>query len=355
MNSTKNATTNSTLTILHHHYAKTSQIPLKDVVRQGMIAMGTLGLISAISTFSLILFLTYRMVYWRKYYEHPLTKNQAILLLYNLLLADFQQSMSFVISFYWISQDKLVGPSRMCFLQAWLIHIGDVSSGLWVFSIGLHTLVNVVFRKKIPTNVFIGWAIGIWAFCIAITAAGPIKIHNVFVPTAAWCWISSEYQLERLYLHYAYIFLAQGGSVIAYAFVVVFLYTQVKQNGGTQQYTTVQASNGEVTKPKNDPFAASQKRILRTARYMVLYPIAYVALTLPLASARLAAMTGHNPPVPIYILAGCMMTSCGWMDVVLYTTTRKILVSTKNSNKEAPNQLQAFRDWVGRMVGRKGG
>ncbi|KAH8679693.1 G protein-coupled glucose receptor regulating Gpa2-domain-containing protein [Tricladium varicosporioides] len=295
-----------------------------------MVAMGILGLLSAVSTLSLILFITYRMLFWRRYYEQPVAKNQVLLLLYNLLLADFQQSMSFVISFYWVSQNKLVGPSRMCFLQAWLIHIGDVSSGLWVFSIGIHTLVSVVFRKKVPTSVFITWAVAIWAFCIAITAAGPIKIHNIFIPTAAWCWIDSKYLWERFYLHYAYIFLAQLGSIIVYTFIVIFLRSQITLHNAVQAPSS--GSNPSST-TKNDTFAASRQRILQTARYMVLYPVAYVILTLPLASARVAAMAGCKPPVPVYILAGAMMTSCGWVDALLYFTTRKILNATKGPVK----------------------
>ncbi|CAG8953107.1 hypothetical protein HYFRA_00003304 [Hymenoscyphus fraxineus] len=314
-----------------------------------MIALGVFGFISAVSTFSLILFLTYRMAYWRRYYEKPLTKNQVVLLLYNLLLADFQQSLSFCISFYWLAQNKLVGPSKTCFLQAWLVHIGNVSSGLWVLSIGIHTFVNVVWRRKVPTSVFIAWAIGIWAFSLAITAAGPIKIRNIFVPTAAWCWIKAEYRWERLYLHYAYIFLAQIGSVVVYSFIAIFLYTQVHYAGG-QQFSTAQTS-GTTLKPQNDPFAESQKQILRTARYMVLYPLVYVVLTLPLAAARVAAMTYHNPPREIYIFAGAMMTSCGWVDVLLYTTTRNIVVLSKVNDKDTPSQWQSFRMWVRRMFG----
>ena len=84
-------------------------------------------------------------------------------------------------------------------------------------------------------------------------------------------------------------------------------------------------------KQKRDPFAASKAKILQTARYMVLYPIAYVTLTLPLAGLRVAAMTGNNPTSIRYLVAGSMMGSCGWVDVALYIGTRRVLVSTKKN------------------------
>lgn len=62
------------------------------------------------------------------------------------------------------------------------------------------------------------------------------------------------------------------------------------------------------------------------AKLMIAYPIIYVVCTLPLATLRTYAMS--NPDVKIsggwYCFAGAMITSNGWMDVLLYTLTRRI-------------------------------
>jgi hypothetical protein len=176
--------TNSTLQT--QHYAKTSLDPLPNVVRRGMIAMGTVGLLSTASTLSLLLFITYRMVYWRRYYDQPMIKNQILVLIYNLLLADFQQSLAFIISFYWASQNRMVGPHPACSAQGWFIQIGDVSSGLFVLSIGIHTFISIVWRKIISTRAFMAWVIGMWISCITISSTGLLKVREGFVPTAAW-------------------------------------------------------------------------------------------------------------------------------------------------------------------------
>jgi hypothetical protein len=61
---------------------------------------------------------------------------------------------------------------------------------------------------------------------------------------------------------------------------------------------------------------------------MVIYPFAYVSLTLPLAAARVATMAGKEPPLGFFPVAGSLMASCGFVDVVLYLWTRKSLLKT---------------------------
>jgi hypothetical protein len=60
---------------------------------------------------------------------------------------------------------------------------------------------------------------------------------------------------------------------------------------------------------------------------MVMYPFVYVVLTLPIAVGRMVAMTGTQTPDTFFIVAGCLLTSCGWIDALLYTLTRRVLVS----------------------------
>lgn len=68
------------------------------------------------------------------------------------------------------------------------------------------------------------------------------------------------------------------------------------------------------------------RTINRAARYMIIYPTIYVLCTLPLAAGRMASMTGRDIPYWYYCLAGAAITSCGWLDVLLYAFTRRALV-----------------------------
>lgn len=68
------------------------------------------------------------------------------------------------------------------------------------------------------------------------------------------------------------------------------------------------------------------KRVKAISNLMVAYPIVYVVCTLPLASARMAAMSNKPPSLPRLCLSGAMITSNGWLDVLLYTLTRRIMI-----------------------------
>ena len=65
----------------------------------------------------------------------------------------------------------------------------------------------------------------------------------------------------------------------------------------------------------------------RQQKYMMIYPTIYVVLTLPLAASRMWSMAHHGKAAsdPVMITAGCLITSCGWMDALMYSLTRNVL------------------------------
>jgi len=98
---------------------------------------------------------------------------------------------------------------------------------------------------------------------------------------------------------------SEFGNVIIYAII----YTMLLQRIRTGYYTAEKA-----------------KRVKAISNLMVVYPIVYVVCTLPLASARMAAMSNKPPSLARLCLAGAMITSNGWLDVLLYTLTRRIMI-----------------------------
>lgn len=124
------------------------------------------------------------------------------------------------------------------------------------------------------------------------------------------CWASDKYETERLWLHYMWIFIIEFGTLLVYALIFIYL----------RKHLTNMSGSGA---------GGGQSKVSQAARYMVVYPLAYVLLTLPLAAGRMATMTGNVLPLPYYCAAGSMMTSSGWIDVALYTLTRRVLVSNE--------------------------
>ncbi|KAK0661366.1 hypothetical protein DIS24_g2583 [Lasiodiplodia hormozganensis] len=292
--------------------------PLPDDLRKGLWPVGIFALMSTVATVGLLSWITYRLVSWRKHYRSYVGYNQYVLLIYNLLLADLQQSLSFLISFHWIHTDSMLAPSPACFGQAWLVQIGDISSGMFVLAIALHTFFSVVKGRQLPFRVFLTGTIIIWAIALLLTVLGPALHGNkYFTAAGAWCWASDKYETERLWLHYLWIFIIEFGTVIVYALIFIYLRKQLAHISSAQQRGT-------------------QHKVSQAARYMVLYPLTYVLLTLPLAAGRMATMTGQTLPIAYYCAAGSMMTSCGWVDAALYALTRRVLVSNEiGQNKGA--------------------
>lgn len=179
-----------------------SMDPLSHVYRAGLVSISLFAMMSLISVTVLLVFITHRLVSWRKHYKEYVGYNQYVILIYNLLLADLQQSIAFSISFHWLRIGSIEAPTAACFIQAWFLHIGDVASGFFVLAIAIHTWMGVVKGYKIPYMWFVVSVLGIWFVALFLTVLGPALYQGRFFGRAGgWCWVSAEFQNERLWLH----------------------------------------------------------------------------------------------------------------------------------------------------------
>lgn len=79
----------------------------------------------------------------------------------------------------------------------------------------------------------------------------------------------------------------------------------------------------------------SLKRLNRVVIYMVVYPVIYVILSLPLAAGRMSVARHNVPSRAYFALAGAMMALSGVVDVLVYTLTRRhLLLETEQSTTD---------------------
>jgi hypothetical protein len=83
------------------------------------------------------------------------------------------------------------------------------------------------------------------------------------------------------------------------------------------------------------------KRVKAISNLMVAYPVVYVVCTLPLASARMASMSNKPPSLERLCLSGAIITSNGWLDVLLYTLTRRMMIFSDDPPAE-DNGIDTF-------------
>jgi hypothetical protein len=120
------------------------------------------------------------------------------------------------------------------------------------------------------------------------------------------CWINSQFQAERLWLHYFWIFVCIFLTIILYSTIYLTIVRRSRR-------LNLRANNA-VHLPASNPHALP---------LMVLYPFIYTVCTMPLAAGRLATMAGVNVSSTYFCVAGAMIASNGFLDAIIYGTTRR--------------------------------
>lgn len=165
--------------------------PLPEVLSRGLIAVSTLGLLSFICSSSLFLFLTWRLISWRSKAGFSQPTNQFLLLIYNLLLADLQQAMAFLLNFDAIRHDAIRVGTTTCWAQGWFVSTGDLASSVFISAIALHTFLGVVKGYRPSTILFWSGIAACWTFVYVLGAIGPFMHGEEFyVRAGAWVCIS---------------------------------------------------------------------------------------------------------------------------------------------------------------------
>ena len=217
-------------------------------------------------------------------------------------------------------------------------------------AIALHTFYGAVMGRHLKHAVFYTALAGGWFFALFLSAMGPILHGNhYYVRAGAWCWAAPEFQTERLAFHCTYdegtallpsrhmltvpllpdiwIFAVQFGTVIIY--LLIFLHLK-------NTLTTILPSSHSTTHAKVD----------RAARLMLMFPFAYIILTLPLSAGRMWSMAHHTYAVHegYQLASGALIACSGMVDCLLYTLTRRSLVqsSTASENKSTTSGLDSY-------------
>ncbi|QDS73064.1 hypothetical protein FKW77_009763 [Venturia effusa] len=291
--------------MLHDLGGFDSLSPLTPQLQIGLIPVTLLGLLSAVSSVTLLCILSWRIWKWNRRAHNV---NQFVFLIYNLILADIQQAFAFLLNAQWLMSNSIDVGTRTCWAQGWFVSTGDMGSGIWSFVIGLHTFAVVIFGFKLSNRWFALAVVLCWVLNYGLALLSVALHPNLFVRAVSWCWIHPRYKTIRLWLHYAWIFFFEGGTVVVYASMIFALRHRIKTNFYRSAQRTRNARDA--------------------AHLMIVYPVIYVVCTLPLATLRMFSMA--HPDIKIsggwFCFAGAMITSNGWCDVLLYSLTRRIVL-----------------------------
>ncbi|KAK2016072.1 hypothetical protein LZ32DRAFT_615427 [Colletotrichum eremochloae] len=319
--------------------------------------------------------------WWQRAINEP--PNQFLVLIFNLLLADIQQALAFLLNVEWLMRNAIEVGTNACWTQGWFVSTGDLASSVFITGIAIHTYVSIVLNKKIPTWIFHTIIAMMWAFvygtgvlAVIITGNGKKDEDGLYVRAGAWCWINSKYQDIRLTLHYLWIFIALVLTTMIYFAIFLHLQRIARRSGGvvpccngaglessssSSSGSSSSSCRGTNSNRKTRSVYDSQRsRIWRPVglttvlrrlpnipayaqqHTFLLYPFVYVICTMPLVAGRLASMAGHKVSLAYFCFAGAMIACNGWMDVVLYSSTRRSIVFSADGPPTQEVGLETF-------------
>ncbi|KAK3707236.1 hypothetical protein LTR37_012236 [Vermiconidia calcicola] len=305
--------------------APTTLAPLSDIpsLQRGLIAVSFFGFLSFATSVVLFFRLAWRLLTWGRK-SGSSRVNQFVILLFNLIFADIQQSIAFLLNARWLSTNSITVGTSICWAQGWFVSTGDLASGLFTLAIAVHAFMDIVYDFRLGPRSFGAAIAGLWAFNFACAVIG-VAMHprDLYTRAGAWCWMDLKYENERLWLHYFWVILAEFGTVAIYALIWIILQRRVKAAFYTNSETALRARSA--------------------AKLIIAYPIVYVVCTLPLVKARLSSMNDKPVSFVELCVAGSMITSNGWLDVLLYTVTRADLFNSAQPADEQAGVLETFR------------
>ncbi|KAF2220071.1 hypothetical protein BDZ85DRAFT_183409, partial [Elsinoe ampelina] len=277
---------------------------------KGLYAPSVCGLLSATSCLTYMVLISKRLFRSRKTLQDYFTYNQYLVLLNNLLCAETIQGAAWSISFHWIRLDAVLAPSKTCLVQGILVNLGDVASSFFILSIAAHTLYASVSGHRVGVRPFIATVCGAWILAWFVSIIGPLYFGRTFITAVGgYCWINPNYTRERLALRFFWIFLTQFSSLCIYAAILISIRATMKE---VKNASTLQPSG-------------THKKLDRVARFMAIYPLSYIILTLPISALRMWNLAHPQTPPPhkVLLASTTMLASCGWVDALLYTYSRR--------------------------------
>ncbi|EGO25578.1 hypothetical protein SERLADRAFT_465926 [Serpula lacrymans var. lacrymans S7.9] len=242
----------------------------------------------------------------------------------SLLCSDLLQAVGSIMNEEWIRQHVLT-TGTFCVAQGAIKQAADVGTAMWSLIIAIHTFCILFLRMQMrPYSLWLT-LLGGWSVVAGIVISGPLAYDNsdrgpFYGISGYWCWISANYATERITLDYMIMFISAVLSFILYSSIFLRLRGNIIIHGW---HITFRFRKRTSSSWRGRDFAGNQMMMI--AKQMLLYPIAYTILILPIAAARFSSWAGKDVPFAVTIFCDAVFLFSGAVNVTLFTTTRRIL------------------------------
>jgi len=266
----------------------------------------------------------------------------------SLLICNLVQALGGILGIPWIAAGRVyVGAA--CTAQAALKQIGNVrrllsllgvseyshlswsqtGPAIFTFVIAVQTFSLLFFdherdhdwsNRTCNIVLIVSWAILLLELCIEnFVLVKPEKGPYYGISTGGcWCWISPEYRIERYTTDYLFMIASAAFSFILYTLLFFRLRGNISVSAGYKISFHRRSETGRTTDQ-------IETYLTGVAKHMLLYPVVYIFLLLPLAIARLSTFDGKPVPFVATILSAAVFMLHGFFNTILFCTTRNIL------------------------------
>jgi len=243
----------------------------------------------------------------------------------SMLITDILQSIGSIMSARWVRL-MMVHAGPYCAAQGVIKQAADIGSSIWVLVIGIHTFCQLFLQMQIRPYVLWSTLVFVWSGIFTILLIGPAGLNTerrgpFYGISGYWCWIADNYPTERLTLDYMIMFLCTFLIFILYTLVFLRLRGNIIVDGWNIRIRSRSVSSANPWRGRD----FDDNKVLGIARQMLLYPVAYTVLILPIAAARFSTWGGRKVPFEITIFCDTIFLLAGLVNVVLFITTRPVL------------------------------
>jgi len=242
-----------------------------------------------------------------------------------LLLSDIIQSIGSIMNAKWVGMSA-VQSGNYCTAQGVIKHIADISCGGWSLVIAVHTFAVMFYQVHSPRWVMWLTVVCINGYMVFMCFLGPLVYKtgsygkpNFYGISGYWCWISDEYNIGQITMDYLAMFVSAFFSLVLYFLVFLRMRGNIVVVG---RYVSWRWNKDSEWGSRH-----VDDRALVVAKQMLLYPVGYSFVIIPIAAARFSEWTGHTVPFAVTIFCDCVFLLSGLINVVLFCITRKTSVA----------------------------
>lgn len=295
---------------------------------QETVGVTTLVAVSSVSLLAVLILFIATLVYACKSRgamdKHAFVRANLAPYFLSLLVCDVIQALGSIMGARWVAEKGII-MGGFCTIQGTLKQAADIGAAFWTMVIAFNTFWILFYECKVHRYVTWGLIISGWSAICAIVIFGPAALNtNKFGPfyglAGYWCWIGPQYSVERVLLAYLPMLSASAISFSLFFFIFLRLRGFLVVNGWRVKLDSRAEPTGAW---RNQNQGEGQMIIM--AKQMILFPVAYTILILPIACVRFTQLSGRNVAFASTIFSDAILMLSGLVHVALFVASRRIL------------------------------